>query len=82
MSKFTGTSEQQILQELLREIRMKAGLNQTDLAHKLGLSQSFVSKYESGERRLDILELRQICEALGVTLQDFIRTFEKLIDEG
>lgn len=82
MSKFTGTSEQQRLQELLREIRMSAGLKQTDLATRLGQSQSFVSKYESGERRLDLLELRQICEAIGMSLLDFVRNFESSANEG
>jgi transcriptional regulator with XRE-family HTH domain len=82
MSKFTGTSEQQRLQELLRQIRMNAGLKQTELAERLGQSQSFVSKYESGERRLDLLELRQICEAIGMSLLDFVRNFESSMNEG
>jgi transcriptional regulator with XRE-family HTH domain len=76
MSKFTGTSEQQRLQALLRQVRLDAGLRQADLAELLGQSQSFVSKYESGERRLDLLELRQICEAVGLTLSEFVRMFE------
>lgn len=82
MTKFTGTSEQQRLQELLRQIRMDAGLKQTDLAERLGQSQSFVSKYESGERRLDLLELRQICEAIGMRLSEFVRKFESSANEG
>jgi transcriptional regulator with XRE-family HTH domain len=82
MSKFTGTSEQQRLQELLRQIRMDVGLKQTELAEQLGQSQSFVSKYESGERRLDLLELRQICEALGLSLLEFVRKFERPDNEG
>jgi transcriptional regulator with XRE-family HTH domain len=82
MSKLTGTSEQQRLQELLRQIRTEAGLKQTDLAGLLGQSQSFVSKYESGERRLDLLELRQICEAIGLSLSEFVRKFESLMNEG
>ena len=61
---------------------MDAGLKQTDLAQQLGQSQSFVSKYESGERRLDLLELRQICEALGVSLLEFVRQFERPDNEG
>lgn len=82
MSKFTGTSEQQRLQALLRQIRIDAGLKQTDLAGLLGQSQSFVSKYESGERRLDLLELRQICEALGISLSEFVNQFEGSTNEG
>ncbi len=38
---------------------------------------SFVSKYESGERRLDLIELREICEALKISLADFVNRFEE-----
>jgi transcriptional regulator with XRE-family HTH domain len=41
------------------------------------MPQSVVSKYESGERRLDILELRQVCEATGITLTDFVARLER-----
>lgn len=61
---------------LVRQMRVDAGLRQTDLANKLGEPQSFVSRYESGERRLDVLELRQICTVLGVSLADFIKRLE------
>ena len=77
MSKFTGTLEQQRLQDLLRQIRLDVSMRQADLAARLGQSQSFVSKYESGERRLDLLELRQICEAVGISLSEFVRRFEE-----
>ncbi|MBI2955619.1 MAG: helix-turn-helix transcriptional regulator [Chloroflexi bacterium] len=60
-------------QELLREVRQRADLRQQDLASRISEPQSFVSKYESGERRLDVLELRQICAALGVPLAEFLR---------
>lgn len=61
---------------LLRRTRLEAGLRQADLARRLGKNQSFVSKYESGERRVDVLELRDICAVLGVSLSDFIRRLE------
>lgn len=61
---------------LLRQMRLDAGLRQADLAQKLGEPQSFVSRYESGDRRLDVLELRQICGVLGVSLGDFIERLE------
>ena len=51
-------------------------MTQDYLAQKLNQPQSFVSKYESGERRLDILELREVCAALGVSLSDFLRRLE------
>ena len=77
MKKSLFTPEQEKLQEVLRQIRLGAGLRQSDLAEKLGQPQSFVSKYESGERRLDILEIRQICEAIGISLHEFVQRLEK-----
>jgi transcriptional regulator with XRE-family HTH domain len=77
MSRFTGTSEQHRLRALLRQIRVEAGLKQTDMAERLKQSQSFVSKYESGERRLDLLELRAICAAVGLSLREFVQRFER-----
>jgi transcriptional regulator with XRE-family HTH domain len=46
------------------------------LAQRLGQPQSFISKYESGERLLDLLELHQVCLAVGVELSQFIKNFE------
>jgi len=77
MPKADLSQQREKLQALLREIRQEAGLRQADLADRLGQPQSFVSKYESGERQLDLLELRQVCEALGISLQKFIRRFEE-----
>ena len=73
-------SQQQIaLQTLLRELRQTAGLRQQDVADIIDEPQSFVSKYEIGERRLDILELHEICQALGITLVKFSKLLEKKI---
>jgi transcriptional regulator with XRE-family HTH domain len=69
----------QRLLALLREIRAEAGLRQVDLAKRLRKPQSFVSKYESGERRLDLIELRQVCHALGISLEELVRRFEASI---
>ena len=67
------------LLSLLRELREEAGIRQIDMARALGKPQAFVSYYESGARRLDLLELRQVCKVLGVSLPDFVRKFEKLL---
>ncbi|MEM8556718.1 MAG: helix-turn-helix transcriptional regulator [Bacteroidota bacterium] len=48
----------------MAELRRERGLTQTDLAQRLGRPQSFVSKYERAERRLDVIEFLQITEAL------------------
>lgn len=55
---------------------MLVGLTQAQLAEKLGVDQSIVSKIERNERRLDIVELKEICTALGLSLQDFVQRFE------
>lgn len=67
---------------LLREIRQEKGIRQVDMAERLGVPQSFVSKYESGTRRLDIIELRHICQALEISLQDFIQKMEEMLNEA
>lgn len=78
MGRSIGTTEHKRLLALLRKIRLDAGLRQVDLAKRLRQPQSYVSKYESGERRLDLLELREVCRAVGIELGDFVRQFEKL----
>ena len=65
------------LLKLLREVRAEMGLNQTELAKRLGRPQNFVSLYERGVRRLDLLEVREVCKALSVPLSAFVRRLEK-----
>ena len=76
MKKNIRLDQQKKLLVLLRGIRADAGLTQTELASCLARDQTFVSKYESGERRLDILELREVCQALGTDLIAFIRKLD------
>lgn len=82
MEKSLHSSHQKKLQLLLRQIRVEAGLSQKILAQKLCCPQSFISKYESGERRLDLIELKQVCSAIGISLKDFIERFENFINEA
>jgi len=63
------------LVSLLRETRIEAGLTQMELAVRIERDQTFVSKYESGQRRLDALELREICQAIGMTLEAIPKPF-------
>lgn len=79
MKKTLHSSEQRQLRRLLRQVRLGAGLRQEDLATRLNKPQSFVSKVESGERRLDVLELREICQAIGISLPDFVCRLEEMI---
>jgi transcriptional regulator with XRE-family HTH domain len=70
-----------LLLERIRSVRRAADVTQARLAEKLGTDQSFVSKYERGERRLDVVELRAICVALGIDFVDFLSEFEKKLRE-
>ena len=77
----SGSRERHLVGALLREVRLEADLRQQDLASRLGHHQSFVSKYESGERRLGVLEVREVCTALGMTLGEFIVRLETALAE-
>jgi len=70
-SVFTGKYERFRL--LLVEARKNADLSQAQLAKRLTRPQSFVSKYERGERRLDVVEFEQVAEALGIQAIQFLR---------
>lgn len=52
---------------MLREGRLAAGLTQEALATKLGRPQSFVAKYEAGERQLDVIEFILVTKAMGTS---------------
>ena len=61
MEKSIYSKEYSLFLEQLRKAREEKGLTQTDVAQSLGQTQSFVSKVERGERRIDIVELRAFC---------------------
>lgn len=63
------------LTKALKRVRLDAKLTQLALSKRLGQTQSYVSKYESGEQRLDLIELEAICDAVGITLKDFIELY-------
>lgn len=60
------------LTALLRQIRADANLTQDELAHKIGQTQSYVSKYENGEQRVDLIEREAVCTAVGISLTEFV----------
>lgn len=77
MEKSIYTREYQSMLRLLREARAEAGITQVDLAKRLRLTQSLVSKIERGDRRLDLAELRSFCKAIGIGLVEFVSRVEK-----
>ncbi len=83
MSKRQITRAQHTFRELLKELRLAKEITQIQLADRLGLPQSYVSKYETGERRLDFVETVLVCDALGVSVDEFARVFSnKLAKAG
>ena len=78
MQKSLRTKEHKTLIGLLIKMRNDAGISQVDLAKKLKKPQSFVNKYEIGERRLDFVEVYQICKALKTDFNEFVNRFEKV----
>lgn len=61
------------LRSALREIRTERGLSQRQVAQRMSLWQEWVQKSESGERRLDVVELYDVAAALGVDVVEILR---------
>jgi predicted transcriptional regulator len=66
-----------LFREMLTDLRRKKGLTQASLAGMLGVPQSYVSKYELGERRVDLVETLEICRALDTDPITFVRELIK-----
>ncbi len=68
------------LRKLLRDLREKGGLTQADVATRLDKPQSFVAKYEGGERRLSVIEFIDVARALDLEPISILRQFLKSLD--
>jgi len=64
------------LGRVLVSARERAGLKQSDVAAKLGMPASYLSKIENGTRRLDVIELLQIAEAMGADATELLRELQ------
>ncbi|MBL8015442.1 MAG: helix-turn-helix transcriptional regulator [Candidatus Doudnabacteria bacterium] len=77
MSKSTFSYEYKMLLAKIKSARASAGMTQGEAAKKLGRNQSFLSKVESGERRLDVVELAELMRVYGapmdMMLSDILR---------
>lgn len=80
MDKSIFTADYRVFLRVLRKARQDAGLTQEQLAERLGQTQSFISKCERGERRLDVVEIRRICQVMRLSFPEFIETFENALE--
>ena len=71
--KSSFSAEYKLFCRLLREAREKAALTQEDVAKRLSRPQSYVSKYESGERRLDVIEFLRVVKVLRVGPDEILK---------
>jgi len=71
-----------VFRQVMADARERQGLTQAELANRLGKPQSFVSKYESGERRLDLVEFLLVCTALGVEATALFHSLINAINEN
>ncbi|MBM7061063.1 helix-turn-helix transcriptional regulator [Pseudomonas sp. UL073] len=80
MEKSVYRDENLALLRLLKQCRVEAGLTQAQFAEVLQRPQSFASDIERGLRRLDLVQLRDICHALNINLVDFVQRFESELE--
>ena len=77
MARSVFTKKYDQFRQLLIQARKAAGMTQADLAQKLSRPQSFVSKFERGERRLDVIEFLEIARALSFDPVPFLRKLSR-----
>jgi transcriptional regulator with XRE-family HTH domain len=75
MAASTHHDDYRLLLAVLKKARLTGEVTQIDLAARLGTTQTFISKVERGERRLDVVELIEVLEELGVSPQAWIKDF-------
>ena len=72
----THSKEYYAFLRLLRLLREESGITQVELAKSLEITQSHLSKFERGELRIDLVQLRKICVVLGSSLPAFVNRWE------
>lgn len=76
MSNKLWDKKQLAFRDAIKDIRNRQGLKQEQLAKKLKKPQSYISKYENGERKLDFIEVLDICSACNVSVEDFVVLYQ------
>lgn len=65
----------------LRSTREQSGLTQEQIAEEMGVTQTFISKCERGERRMDLLEVREYCRAMRAPFEKFVANLERKLKQ-
>ncbi len=78
MTNTLGSVRHHIFQQLFAETREAANVTQGELARRLGVPRTAITRIELGERRVDIVELQTVCEVFGIPLLEFVRRYEEL----
>ena len=79
LDKSVHSEGQSVFRVLMIGARKAAGLTQRDLADRLRKPQSFVAKYEGGERRIDVVEFLTICQAIGADSANILKAVRKAV---
>ena len=76
------SSEHKTFQAVLRSIRAERDLTQKQVAELMGVTQGRVSRFESGQRRMDVVELRRWCLAVGKPIAEVVQRFDEAVRQG
>lgn len=82
MTKTIYRREYDVLLTLIRKHRKESGLTQVACSKALGRPQSFMSDVETGSRRLDIVQLRDLCKVLDIGLTQLVAEFERSLEKN
>ena len=77
MSRTLGSARHEALRQFLVQKRRKAGLRQVDVAKRLGRYQSYVTNVETGQRRIDVVELVDLAEAIGFDAREALKVVKR-----
>lgn len=81
MQKSVHSAQQRVLQSLLLQLRKDAGLRQSDLAESLDVQRTFISRVETGEVMLDLVQVERYVAVFGLTLGQFVLKYEERASE-
>ncbi|MBF0281824.1 MAG: helix-turn-helix transcriptional regulator [Zetaproteobacteria bacterium] len=81
MGRYKWSQQELVLLGLLREVRMNKGLSGPAVQKKLQRPNSYIAKVEMGEKRLDILELYELCQVYEMSLTTFSQMLEQRLNQ-